>query len=194
MTENESYCCNTCNLNYSTYKSLWTHNKLKHDGILTVKSIFVKKDVSCKLFNCSKCTKVYRQKQTKDNHEKKCDGKISTTSELIVYDKKITVLEKEKENTELLIKLQDLKNIEIVNKRVIFQSRELYSNASSNVTTKTTDTENVIAMTVATQAKQHFIYIIREREFKNDNVYKIGRSNMTNCTRLITYPKGVRMA
>ena len=38
MTENKSFCCNTCNLNYSTYKSLWTHNKLKHDEKLTVKS------------------------------------------------------------------------------------------------------------------------------------------------------------
>ena len=187
MTENKSFCCNTCSLNYSTYKSLWTHNKLKHDGKLSVKSVFLKKDDNCKLFNCSKCTKVYRQKQTKDHHEKKCNGRISITAELNVYDKKITVLDKEIENTELLIKLQDLKNIEIAHKRDIFQSRGLYTNVSSNVTTETTDAVNAVATTVKTE---HFIYMIREREFINDNVYKIGRSSMTNCTRTTRYPKG----
>jgi hypothetical protein len=32
--------------------------------------------------------------------------------------------------------------------------------------------------------------MIREREFSHDNVYKIGRSSMSNCTRMKSYPKG----
>jgi hypothetical protein len=156
MTEIETYFCNTCIINYS----LWTHNKLKHDGILTEKSTYTKKEYNCKVYNCncSKCTKVYRKKQTKGNHEKKCDGKISISSELIVYDKKIIVLEKENENIELHIKLQELNNVEIVDKIVIFQRRELCPDVS------------VGHVTIEKTSTKHFIYILSEREFLTNNV------------------------
>ena len=49
---------------------------------------------------------------------------------------------------------------------------------SSNVTT---DTVYAVATTVK---KGLFIYMIREREFMNDSVYKIGRGSMKNCTRI----------
>ena len=64
--------------------------------------------------------------------------------------------------------------MEIANKRAMFESRGLYT---SNVNTETTE---------------HFIYMIREREFINDDVYKIGRSSMKIVQELLGIQKEVK--
>ena len=45
---NEKYKCNHCNKTYSTYKSLWTHNKNHHNGIKIVKEQIIT-EYTCKI-------------------------------------------------------------------------------------------------------------------------------------------------
>jgi transcription elongation factor Elf1 len=52
------YGCLHCNKNYSTYKSLWTHNKIHHNGVKIVKSSGDEKD-EVGSFECRKCNKKY---------------------------------------------------------------------------------------------------------------------------------------
>ena len=183
------YLCIDCNKEYKSYTTLWNHNRIKHDSIKTKKSErpapTVDKENNYDLFKCRNCTKTYKHKQSRYTHEKTCSGnciELEIDNKRIIEsdNKKIAVLEKENENIELHIKLQELKNVEIVNKRVIFQRRELCPDM------------NVVPVTIEKTSTEHFIYILREREFltNNDNVYKIGRSSMSNCTRMKSYPKG----
>ena len=177
-----SYSCVSCKKDYVAYKNLWAHNKSHHNGIKTIKVVYKPDENDTLSFKCRKCNNVYKHAQSRHTHEKSCGGIVRTEVDLefekcraINLDKEKENLAKENENLEKIIKLQDLKNIEIANKRAIFESRGLYT---SNVNTETTE---------------HFIYMICEREFMNDNVYKIGRSNMTKCTRSTKYPKGSQM-
>ena len=186
--KDSQFCCMTCKYFTIVKSNLQKHLLTKkHLDLQDTPEVVGKTIIS---YQCKVCDKCYKSHSGLWKHslmckEKECDEKISFTSELTIYDKKITVLEKEKENTELLIKLQDLKNVETLNKQAIFHSRGLCG-SSSSVTSETTDS----ATTVLSPPKEHFIYMIREREFSHDNVYKIGRSSMSNCTRMKSYPKG----
>lgn len=62
------YICNLCNKNYSSYQSLWNHNKKFHQEI--------------KKNNCEYCNKIFSQKSSLNRHYKNCNYKIK-------YDNKI---------------------------------------------------------------------------------------------------------
>ena len=174
LCEIESFCCNKCSIQYKSYKSLWTHNKLKHDGAVSVKSVFIKKESLCVLYNCRSCKNVYKQNQTRLNHEKKCSGSNS-------QDKRIVALCKEKQNLELKIKLRTMKS------EILPRNPQVSCVEISNTVIKDTNTESKMAT--------NQIYLLREREFvtTDDNVYKIGRTNMMNCARMKNYPKGSQL-
>ena len=84
MTHSKSFCAiniqyvcnihNVCNIQCKSYKSLWTHNKIKHEGATTSKSVFEKKASNCITFCCSTCDEVYKRKQTLTEHQKKYSG------------------------------------------------------------------------------------------------------------------------
>lgn len=80
------YKCIICNKQYSSYQSLWIHNKKFHTNKSTIKSVnyTIKSDNSTikidnnisdnkKIYNCRKCQKIYYHKQSRWSHEKKCD-------------------------------------------------------------------------------------------------------------------------
>lgn len=66
------YSCLVCKLNYSTYKSLWTHNKIHHNGVKTVKNTTFDQPEPDGLFLCRKCGSKYKHRQSRHNHEKQC--------------------------------------------------------------------------------------------------------------------------
>ncbi len=67
------YSCLGCKLNYSTYKSLWTHNKIHHNGgVKTVKNTTFDEPDRDGLFECRKCGSKYKHRQSRHNHEKQC--------------------------------------------------------------------------------------------------------------------------
>ena len=76
------YKCHKCNKLYSSYQSLWIHNKKYHTTKVSANIIFEKQKVSSevsipiiKYFKCNKCSKNYMHKQSRYRHEKICKSK-----------------------------------------------------------------------------------------------------------------------
>ena len=113
MADSKSFCCYVCNIQYKSYKSLWTHNKIKHEGATTSKSVFEKKESNSITFSCSTCDKVYKQKQTLIEHKKKCSGSKTSRDNIELEKLKIIALEKQQTILELKIKLPSLHNEEM---------------------------------------------------------------------------------
>jgi hypothetical protein len=102
--------CNRCNKLYSSYKSLWKHNKNIHKNININKYHkdiieYQNNDIENKIFSCKYCNKDFSFNNNKYRHEKKCK---------IIFD------EKEQENNEIKIaeinkeiKLAEIKLAEI---------------------------------------------------------------------------------
>ena len=74
----EKYKCNCCEKKYTSYKSLWTHNKFHHDGVKIIindnKEINITGTICDKNneYMCRTCNKKYKHHQTRWTHEKKC--------------------------------------------------------------------------------------------------------------------------
>jgi hypothetical protein len=145
MEDIETFCCNACNVQYKTYKSLWTHNKNKHNGVQTVKSIFKKKELGLVSYSCKTCSKVYKQNQTRQQHEKKCAGG-KTVRDDIEYEKiKIIALEKQQAVLELKIKLMEMKKMDKNTFRAV--NKVLMERSSTNITNNTfinTNCNNIV--------------------------------------------------
>jgi hypothetical protein len=69
--------CIECNKVYSSYQSLWIHNKKYHiktvpNGIHIVSDGIQKVDITKKIYKCKKCEKEYNNKTSKYRHQKDC--------------------------------------------------------------------------------------------------------------------------
>ena len=142
MADTKSYCCNVCNIQYKSYKSLWTHNKIKHEGASTSKSVFEKKESNCITFSCSTCDKVYKQKQTLTEHRKKCSGSKTIRDDIELEKIKIIALEKQQTILELKIKLLEMKKMDKNTFRAV--NKVLMERSSTNITNNTINTINNI--------------------------------------------------
>ncbi len=90
------YRCKTCNKEYSSYKSLWNHNKKFHNTknlsdkskisnmISHDKSMISHKNNEEDKYKCNYCNNTYKHFQSRWKHEQKCKKK-----DLIVLDGKI---------------------------------------------------------------------------------------------------------
>lgn len=74
--ENKLFMCIICNKEYRSYKSLWNHNKIYHK-LNTIENEIIQVK---KTYNCKYCNKIYKIKQSKYYHEKKC--KQNTNNEI----------------------------------------------------------------------------------------------------------------
>ena len=75
------YDCIECNKKYKYYRSLWNHNRIKHNG---------KKTLSCRSniipkYKCNNCPKLYKHKQSRYNHEIKCTELTLPTFNLSIF-------------------------------------------------------------------------------------------------------------
>jgi len=112
MDDNEDeHKCNICNKIYSSYKTLWTHNKIKHKNNINNVPINSNKNPNnsniIHNYNCRYCEKTYDKVKTRWAHEQKCK---------VIFDEK----EQEKQINEIKIaeinkeiKLADIKLAEI---------------------------------------------------------------------------------
>jgi hypothetical protein len=117
-----SYNCEICLKEYSSYKSLWKHNKTFHSKNVDInksKSLIHKsKDKSNKfnsekIYECNKCNKVYKHYQSRWKHEQKCNEKSNKDSK---YEK---LEEKVDELRELLLQaLSKPKNFQKINNQL----------------------------------------------------------------------------
>lgn len=100
--EGKQHKCNYCAKEYSTYASLWTHNKYHHS---LNKLNNTEKN---KIYNCSKCNKKYGYRQSRNLHEKTCSSVVIAQPSMELEIEK-TKLEQTKEDIikiKLEIKLQ----------------------------------------------------------------------------------------
>jgi len=91
----DDHKCNICNKLYSSYKTLWTHNKNKHKHNVETKLVkgekcLEKGDKNLLNYNCRFCNKNYNNKNSRWYHEQKCQ---------IIFNKK----EQEKQINEIKI-------------------------------------------------------------------------------------------
>jgi hypothetical protein len=125
-----SYNCNECKKKYSSYNSLWNHNKKFH----TNKSIEINNDN--KSFKCDYCNKYYTNKYILKNHYKTCsikhyneqnnDELCNNDNELLL---KIKLTEKETE----LIKLEQMnKEKEILKLKLELKTTQNTTNINNN--------------------------------------------------------------
>ena len=99
------YKCASCNKKYSSYQSLWNHNKKQHN-------IEIKEKDYC----CSYCNKKLSCRQSKWRHEKTC-SKFKESEEL---KNKIQQIEKDVEKLKVEPKINNINNItNNINKGVI---------------------------------------------------------------------------
>ena len=80
------YRCNICNKKYSSYQSIWIHNKKFHTNIIlkssdnilknstnnAKSSDIIPKNSDDKIYKCRKCSKIFHNVKTRWSHEQKC--------------------------------------------------------------------------------------------------------------------------
>jgi hypothetical protein len=119
------FYCNCCEKKYSSYKSLWNHNKKFHSSknnknkpnVNIIKNNIIAEPV-IKKYNCRHCSNIYSTKQSRWRHEKFCK-KISTVTKdnvIATLENKITKLE-EKLNKQKIITVDN--KIEPINNQLI---------------------------------------------------------------------------
>ena len=141
---NTKYSCDYCNNNYSSYKSLWGHNKKYHNGVKTEKPTTIEENITG--YECRLCNKIYKYKQGRYKHEKSCNGIKPSSLELEVEKMKQNTLDKEQEKIDkevelvkLQIKLQGMKRLDIktfksMNKMLMDRSTQNITNNTQNIT------------------------------------------------------------
>jgi hypothetical protein len=65
------YNCSLCNKIYSSYQSLWIHNKKFHKNNENDNNINSSNEIN-KLYKCKYCNKIYLHKQSKYKHQLNC--------------------------------------------------------------------------------------------------------------------------
>ncbi len=111
----DEHKCNICNKSYSSYKTLWTHNKNIHKNNITIKQPITTNEqllTTKKTFSCNYCNKSYSIQQSKWKHEQKC---------------KIIFEEKEKKNNEIKLAEIELEKYNL-NKEKEIKLAEINSN------------------------------------------------------------------
>jgi hypothetical protein len=110
----DEHKCNICNKLFSSYKTLWTHNKNKHKNTIVVKQpittntqLLTTNICTNKNYSCNYCNKLYSIQQSKWKHEQKCkiifEKKEKQNNEI-----KLAEIELEKCNLEKEIKIAEI--------------------------------------------------------------------------------------
>ena len=146
------YICKVCNKKYTSYKSLWNHNKKYHihdvsDNVsivsdnVSIVSDNVSDNVSNKILKCKYCNKIYKHRSSKSQHEKNCKSNKSNKSNKNNEQYEINELKKELvEVKQTLLNLLNSnkihpKTLQKINKQLINNT----NNNSNNITNNTTN-------------------------------------------------------
>lgn len=95
----DGHKCNICNKEYTSYKSLWNHNKIKHTNTINQLSAVTQSSINQisvidKKYKCKYCENLYNHLQSRWKHEKKCSNKNNKTivDEILMKNKEIEIL------------------------------------------------------------------------------------------------------
>jgi hypothetical protein len=156
-----SNICNICNKIYSSYKSLWNHNKKFHNEnnlktipkqsqsnlkTIPIQSLNINTANTHKIIQCNFCEQIFTHRNNKYRHEKTCKNKIDKSIE----DKKLEIILKkeEKEILKLKLKLQNSDKVDNVtlkklNKKLM-ERNNLIKNSTVNSHNNTQNNTQVI--------------------------------------------------
>ena len=92
------YNCNTCKKKYSSYQSLWIHNKKFHNNnvknvINNVKNVINNVKENKKSLTCEICNKTFNNRPAKSIHKKTCKNDTSQELKIKELEDKINKLE-----------------------------------------------------------------------------------------------------
>ena len=165
----DEYICNICNKVYSSYKTLWTHNKNIHNNNSTNIPKNSKKNPKnsniIHNYNCRYCDKIYEKIKTRWAHEQKCKvifdekeqekkeikiaeinkeiklAKINEKIKLAEINLELKKLEIRKENLVIKQKVNSNPTIKNINKLLRAQNKIKMNN--SNLTSNSNNTTNI---------------------------------------------------
>jgi hypothetical protein len=86
------YKCNICNKLYSSYQSLWIHNRKYHTHNTIITNQLQSNDQSSNNQKCKYCNKIFSHYNNKWRHEKTCKNKVIEVSVITELKKEITEL------------------------------------------------------------------------------------------------------
>ena len=109
------YRCNKCNKDYSSYQSLWIHNKKFHTIVSSklpqTPSLLPQKSSNIpEIIICSFCNKQFSRKDNLKRHEKSCKNKINTDDKYEILEKKISELKAELDKTKNITSITNNNN------------------------------------------------------------------------------------
>ena len=173
------YICNICNKKYSSYQSLWIHNKKFHikkiiSNVLPNESsiIILKNQYKCKI-----CNITFDNRQKKWRHQTKCSiSKLEINKEnilelekIILEQEKIKLLKEEKEIEKLKLKIELKKTIKGNN--IINNTINNNNNNNNNIIINNMGDESVSNLSIleikklAQQGSNALTYIIEQLNF-----------------------------
>jgi hypothetical protein len=124
-------------------------------------------------YKCNNCNNIFKHRQSLHKHKKTCN----------ISQNILKVQEDTKEKTK--IKKTEIEKLQI---QIKLQEKELQALRHKNLLL-TTHTKN-INLDNKNKIASNFIYLIREREFNENNkeIYKIGKTTQTKLKRINAYP------
>ena len=143
------YSCNKCNKLYSSYQSLWIHNKKFHSSISGIVATTGGNDggnsSTIKVYICNICNKEYNNKYSKYKHQKTCKNANQKTNE--ITELKIEIkqeIDKLKDENTKLKKLIDKK----ANKKVVNNNSGTFvnGNVTNNIVINKIGQENLLEL------------------------------------------------
>jgi hypothetical protein len=142
--------CNVCNKYYSSYQSLWIHNKkyhntnvtqsvpivnLKKSNVIQKESIITSSTVNTNILECKYCHKTYANRHSKSKHLKNCKEKKIKDDEILKKNNDLDIIKNSL--TQLLLKQTKIhqKTIQKINNDTInieLNNNKLYDNHINN--------------------------------------------------------------
>jgi len=115
------YTCKKCDKKYSTYKSLWRHDALKHKTELSSNNNsnviqecppnVIQMDDAKNEYKCLKCKKIYKYRQGLWKHEQKCKETIDKTKDEEILEIKKVLEDKNKKELKMEKEMENLKTM-----------------------------------------------------------------------------------
>jgi DNA-directed RNA polymerase subunit RPC12/RpoP len=147
---NGSYKCDICNKLYSSYKSLWNHNKRFHINevqyVQNVQSNVQNVQSNDKIIKCEYCNKIFKIRSTKSEHKKKScklNPNINNNELIELKNKNIELENSLKEIKELLINSKiHHKTLQKINKQLNTTNNNTTNNNTTNNNTTNNNTTN----------------------------------------------------
>jgi hypothetical protein len=136
----DNHKCNICNKSYSSYSSLWNHNKNIHKNNINISKLLVSEkyvnsplEINNRIYKCKYCNNEYNHKQSRWSHEQKCkiiyeekkiENKIHEIK-IAEINKEIKLAEIDKEKEIELAKINlELKKVEIKKENSLIKKQQ----------------------------------------------------------------------